>query len=410
MMSSGETGGPRVPIFWGNPYSPNLGVQALGLSIASGIHRRGYSPWLSADQPTSARKDSIGGIDFVAFPSRHSRKPWAPGNIVRSLFMARYGLGSLDPACRLIRESAALDVSGGDSFATIYGARRFETMSSTKRLALRLRSPLVLMPQTYGPYDDPAAKAEMTRLVRGAAQAWARDRQSHELLLGIRPDAGLSADVAFTLPFDRPDASLSREDGPIGFNLSGLVSQGSGNTSFGISLEVGDEFEAMLASLAAESGGRPLLPIVHVHGGPGDRDSDAEAQRQIRERLLVRGIDVLPVFEPKSAVEAKSRIARCSFFVGIRMHACIAALSSMTPAVGLAYSLKTGPVFDSVGVGDAVIDLRTARPGEIASRTVEAYRRRNELRTRLSESIPKAIASVEAMFDAVVKSLPPAGR
>jgi hypothetical protein len=67
-------------------------------------------------------------------------------------------------------------------------------------------------------------------------------------------------------------------------------------------------------------------------------------------------------------------------------------------------------VFETVGAGDAVIELRTARPGEIATRTVEWYRRRDELRTTLVQSVPKAIASVETMFDAVVKSLPPAGR
>jgi polysaccharide pyruvyl transferase WcaK-like protein len=408
-MSAGRSDPLPVPIFWGDPYSPNLGVQALGLAIASGIARRGYRPWLSSDRVKRPRTDSIGGVDFTAFPAVHSRKPWATGNIVRSMALARCGLGGLDRICRLMRGAAALDVSGGDSFATIYGPRRFRTMSSTKQLALTLGSPLVLMPQTYGPYTDDA-QAEMSRLVRGARQAWARDRQSQAMIRGIREDAGLSADVAFTLPFDRPPADAPRDDGPIGFNLSGLVSRGTGGGTFGISLEVGAEFESMLAGLANASGGRPLLPVVHVHGAPGDHDSDAEAQRQIRERLIARGINVLPIFTPKSAIDAKSTIARCSFFVGIRMHACIAALSSTTPVVGLAYSLKTGPVFESVEVGDAVVDLRTAKPGEIATRTVEWYRRRDELRAPLVRSVPKAVASVETMFDTVVKSLPPAGR
>jgi polysaccharide pyruvyl transferase WcaK-like protein len=302
-----------------------------------------------------------------------------------------------------------LDISGGDSFATIYGDARFRFMVSTKKLALELGVPLVLMPQTYGPYHE-LALPTVSRLVRGATQAWARDRQSRSLLEGIRPDAGLSSDVAFTLPFERPPADASRDDGPIGFNLSGLVTGGNGSSQFGISLDIATEFESMLARLAAESGGRPLLPVVHVLANRGTADSDADVQLRIRERLVARGLEVLPVFTPKSAIEAKSRIARCSFFVGIRMHACIAALSSLTPVVGLAYSLKTGPVFDTVGVGDAVIDLRSARPGEIASRTVEWYRRRNELQTRLADQVPAAIASVEAMFDTVVKSFPQAGR
>ena len=398
-----------VPVVWGDPYSRNLGVQALGLSIAAGLGRRGYRPWLSSDRVPRPRPDSIGGVDFTAFPLRYSRKPWVAGNVQRSRFLVRLGLGSFDRTCRLIRNAGLLDVSGGDSFATIYGDTRFRVMSSTKELALELGAPLVMMPQTYGPYHE-RAQPTVQRLVRDATQAWARDRQSHALLAEIRADAGLSSDVAFTLPFERPPADASRDDGPIGFNLSGLVSGGSDSSRFGISLEVAAEFETMLARLAAESGGRPLLPVVHVLADRDTRDSDAEAQHRIRERLIARGIDVLPIFTPTSAIDAKSRIARCSFFVGIRMHACIAALSSLTPVVGLAYSLKTGPVFETVGVGDAVVDLRSARPGEIAARTVEWYGRRHELRARLAERVPAAIASVESMFDTVVKSLPPAGR
>ena len=46
----------------------------------------------------------------------------------------------------------------------------------------------------------------------------------------------------------------------------------------------------------------------------------------------------------------KAVIGQCDFFIGSRMHACIAALSQGVPCVGVAYSMKFAGVFDTVGM------------------------------------------------------------
>ncbi len=57
--------------------------------------------------------------------------------------------------------------------------------------------------------------------------------------------------------------------------------------------------------------------------------------------------------------EIKGVIGTCDFFVGSRMHACIAALSQGIPTIGVAYSKKFRGVFESMNAGDWVIDARS---------------------------------------------------
>ena len=63
------------------------------------------------------------------------------------------GVGN--PVARsLLRSDAVLDISGGDSFTDIYGPGRLQTVLAPKLAALRSRRPLVLLPQTYGPFAE----------------------------------------------------------------------------------------------------------------------------------------------------------------------------------------------------------------------------------------------------------------
>ena len=91
---------------------------------------------------------------------------------------------------------------------------------------------------------------------------------------------------------------------------------------------------------------------------------------------------------PLSERELKWVIGRTDFFIGSRMHACIAALSQSVPAVGLAYSDKFLGVFQSAGVGEAVIDLRKAGVSEVIEQTLSALERRMELSQKLRSLIP----------------------
>ncbi len=96
--------------------------------------------------------------------------------------------------------------------------------------------------------------------------------------------------------------------------------------------------------------------------------------------------------------QIKYIIGLCDFFLGSRMHACVAALSQLIPAVGLAYSKKFSGVFDSVGVGHLIIDLRTETEAGILAFLEKFYSEREALEQKLSQTIPRAQESILKVF------------
>ena len=96
--------------------------------------------------------------------------------------------------------------------------------------------------------------------------------------------------------------------------------------------------------------------------------------------------------------EIKYIIGLCDYFIGSRMHACIAALSQMIPAVGLAYSKKFLGVFDSIGVDDLVIDLRTKSKDGIIAHLSKAFFEREATAQKLSQTVPKAQEEISEIF------------
>jgi len=91
----------------------------------------------------------------------------------------------------------------------------------------------------------------------------------------------------------------------------------------------------------------------------------------------------------------------CDFFIGSRMHSCIAALSQGIPAVGIAYSGKFHGVFESIGVADCVADARRYVEGELLEKIRSAYQRMDHLRENLHESVPRAQSEILDMFKSI---------
>jgi colanic acid/amylovoran biosynthesis protein len=100
--------------------------------------------------------------------------------------------------------------------------------------------------------------------------------------------------------------------------------------------------------------------------------------------------------------EMKYLIGQCDFFIGSRMHACIAALSQGVPAVGLAYSRKFLGVLRSIGVENLVVDLRECGAGKISKLIDDAYLSREKIQSDLADRMPSVRQTVEKLFARVV--------
>jgi polysaccharide pyruvyl transferase WcaK-like protein len=333
-------------------------------------------------------------------------------------------LGELHPFIRALDQcDAVLDVSGGDSFSDIYGSHRFWSVIRPKLIAKRRGIPLVLLPQTYGPFHGHRARRIARDAVLAATMAWARDRHSFEALKDLmgsdfddsRHREGV--DMAFNLRAVDPREKLGNEihqwvhDKPnhplIGLNVSGLIALDldKARRRFGLRASYMDALIGLIQAVMRQPDLRLVL-IPHVMTPLGSPESDPEACLRVMDQLspsLASRIRVAPA--QLDECELKWIISKLDWFCGTRMHSTIAALSSGVPTAAIAYSDKTLGVFESCGVENQVIDPRQLDIQPVVERLVESFDGRAQTRQVLSTTIGGVKARAAAQFRCTTEML-----
>jgi len=309
------------------------------------------------------------------------------------------------------------DVRGGDSFSDIYGLNRFLLGFLPVWAVLLVRRQIVLFPQTYGPYSNRLAKIMAAYIMRRASPIIARDRQSQELaqaMVGSSKSVLLSPDVAFSLEFIKPERlkvippmeGNLFEKPVIGLNVNGLMFNGgyTRRNMFDLKLEYPSFLTKLVPALLAEHPG-DLLLVPHTYAQPGNVESDNEACRLLRDSLSedMKG-RVYMLAEEYDPHELKGIIGKADFFIGSRMHSCIAALSQGVPCVGVAYSRKFEGVFDTVGMAEWVVDGGRLSSAEAVERVLELFRKREAIRDNLLRSAEGARKQLSDVFNKMFSS------
>ena len=388
---------PRLCLFGAAPDTANLGVSALFLSVVSSVAARYPNAALTVfDFGRGVRIDEVEvngrAFRFARCGANLSRRYYRKDSLFNMRMSAALG-GLANPGVRAMAEAdAVLDISGGDSFSDIYGDKRFESMTQPKRLALRLGAPLVLLPQTYGPFDRPKNLRIAKAILGEASMAWARDGRSFEVLqklLGERTDDQRhcsGVDVAFALPRSEPESIperltswLFRERSKpiVGFNVSGLIyNQGpAGSRHFGFKDDYQEIVRSILRRFINQTDALVLL-VPHVLARLGHYESDPQACGDVAAALGNDDERVLVLDGRYNAMEMKWVIAQLDFFCGTRMHSTVAALSSGIPTTAIAYSGKTAGVFETCGQGDCVADPRFLTAQQCVEKIWQAWERR----------------------------------
>lgn len=406
------------------PNTGNQGVSALCFSAVDGLAARGCGPIAVADHGRGRRKTEwrLGGeargVDL--FGLSHTRRLWRGDCLRTARFLARLGgLGS--PSASIIANSKAiLDVSGGDSFTDLYGEKRFGAMVLCKRLALDNNIPLILLPQTLGPFREAEKKAEAVEIMRGAAAIFVRDQKSYDFLkaeLGADFDPArhqLGVDMAVLLPMTSPETPLpaqieawmAEDRGfPVaGLNVSGLLCQdGPGaQKTFGLAADHNHQINAAARAVLADEPNMRLLLVPHVIRPPTDPESDWAACRSLADHLddeFGDRVAVLP--QDYNATELKWIISRLDWFAGARMHATIGGFSSGVPTLGLGYSDKAAGVFAQCGIGAHVAEMRELDAKGVGEAVAASVRNRAEMKSELEAGLADIKARAAAQMDAI---------
>ncbi|MGI9455657.1 MAG: polysaccharide pyruvyl transferase family protein, partial [Aeoliella sp.] len=237
---------PTVAVLGATPGTGNLGVDALAAATVQGlldIHPQ-TKIYLQSWVDHGPILVDVGSALHRCEPLiiRRREHTWQRNGVSQLREMAsrspRFAglLPKFSPTwSKLNRCHAVLDISAGDSFADIYGDEVFWYQSQLKLMCLDLSLPLVLLPQTFGPFNSDESRAIAADIVSRSRLVCTREADGIDevnRLCAGRPGPRITEapDVAFLLDAaeaalpDRTDDHIRRGGGPvIAINISGLL-------------------------------------------------------------------------------------------------------------------------------------------------------------------------------------------
>ena len=319
----------------------------------------------------------------------------------------------------ILASDISADITGGDSFSDIYGHKRFILSILTKWLVLLYRKPLILLPQTYGPFHSPFSGMLARYILKRSHVIFSRDADSIACLKSVlgrhyRQDrVRLIPDVAFVLDPRTPGdtdietmiESLPENTTVVGVNVSGLLYNGgyTRDNMFGLNVDYRKLTHDIIESLMSdESVVMLLLPHVfppdHLHV-----ESDHNACLHLLANINKEYRDRIMLFPaPYDHAETKYLIGMTDFFIGARMHSCIAAMSQAIPTVGMAYSRKFVGVFETVRMGHLAADMRYHSREQIIATVEKAFKNRHAIARKLDLDLTVLRENILNMFDNVL--------
>ncbi len=413
----------------------NMGVSALAESSAKCV----LNNWPNAEVILLARGRNVGEhrvklmgreVSMRKFPIRFCKNILLPNHfcvlllnalLLRLLPWKRFKnfLSQRNPYVKTLLETEVVfDITAGDSFSDTYGLRRFLLIFLCKFLIVQFRKKLLLLPQTYGPYNRRVTKALAQYILNYATVVYSRDRSGVDyvknLLRAKSPDGKVRflPDVAFVLDSHRPvnpyvsslEEIKSKNIVLAGLNISGLLFHGgyTRNNMFKLSTDYCGLIHSII-DLLMEYDRASVLLVPHVVPLTDFQvESDLVACRKVYESTADKYKE--RVFLARGEYnhnEIKYVIGLCDFFIGSRMHACIAALSQNVPTVGLAYSSKFQGVFETVDAERFVVDMRYARTEEILSAIAEAFEKREATAKHLRAVVPGVQQQILNVFEGI---------
>lgn len=273
-----------------------------------------------------------------------------------------------------------VDIGAGDSFTDIYGPKRLQRMIYLKYLAHLARRPVVLAPQTFGPFSSWLTRPFARDLLRRATLIATRDDISTSTLrkLGVTRPITTASDVALRLPPIGGKPVWARPT--IGLNVSGLLMAGgyTGKNQFHLKDDYPSVMRTLIARLLALPNRPEVVLVPHVISPTVPQEDDMAAALNLQKEFPE--VIAAPAFQ--SPGQAKAYISSMDFFAGARMHACIAAFSSDVPVVPLAYSGKFAGMFNSLGY-EATAECRTLDLEGLVSAVVNGYQQRDILKRQV---------------------------
>lgn len=222
----------------------------------------------------------------------------------------------------------------------------------------------------------------------------ARESITYEAVKCIQKKAFLAPDPAFFM--EPKECSIDKRinsGNVIGINISPMII--SNEKASGMAYE---NYKQLIQYILSETSCNIAL-IPHVVWPSND---DRKVLRQLYDDFGQNSRLIL--VEDHTAPELKYIISKCSFFVGARTHATIAAYSSCVPTLVVGYSVKArGIARDLFGSekGYVLPVQEMTSPNQLTEAFCPLYEKRNGIAANLEQIMPEYFSSAQAAIDAI---------
>ncbi len=276
-------------------------------------------------------------------------------------------------------------INGGDGFSDIYGTKTFKSRLPDTNLAMIYKIPLILLPQTLGPFSQKKNFKLAEKILRYSSKIYVRDLSFKKELDKLKLNYELCDDLSYYMQPDNVD-NLDILPNSVGLNVSGLAY----SNQFRALSNKFDNYPLLIEKIISrfQEKNIPVYLVSHSYNytKPEINNDDLEANKAVYCSLKDKK-GVYLVNRNLTSPQSKYLISQFEFFIGTRMHACFAAIYTHTPLFGLAYSYKFKGAFDEYGLYDNyanIEDLKNENISVVLSKIEISYNKRNKTKDILS--------------------------
>jgi colanic acid/amylovoran biosynthesis protein len=287
-----------------------------------------------------------------------------------------------------------IDLSG-ESLTDYYGQMSLLKCLYPLALGTLLKRKVVVYGQSIGPFDRPLGRIIARFVLNRVSLIIARDEYSMEFLKNYqitKAPTYHTTDPAFILkPASKTRTTKNFQSegikhSPTKVLIGVAASRGSFRRSVSGNGNIEETYQHFLEVLAKgldaliEQLDADVIFIPHVISA---RQDDREVARKIYQ--FIKHQERVTLVEGEyTTEELKGMIAECDLFVGSRMHANIAALSSHVPTIAIAYSHKMLSLMEGIGLTHYVCNIETVTAENLTEKVVDAWQNRAKLQDHLN--------------------------
>lgn len=266
---------------------------------------------------------------------------WArPAVLLPAALRRRFGLV-------LDRELDAVLDAAGFAYSDQWGTRKVQRLASASERWAAQGTRLVLLPQAFGPFNEPQGAAAIRRAVVNARLVFARDAESHAYLAAAGAEmtrVRIAPDFTNLLPGTPMERVGNRYYDRVCIVPNARMLDKAGDES-------ARNYWQLLVTVVMRLNAQGLDPYFLIHEGKPDRDI---AERVCRETGLE--LEIVDEADPQ---QCKWLLGRAAWVLGSRYHALVSALCQGVPVLALGWSHKYRALMADYGAEQWMLETST---------------------------------------------------